>query len=90
MKTTVLIEYEETSEWQNGIEEKVRYRKLAHQNIDRSNVNDYEFQILKKPYFFGLVGKHRWETSVITNNVKIGYDYSCSQVKKKHGFANSK
>lgn len=38
--------------------------------------DDFQFEILKRPYFFGLIGYKKWEISIITNCYTTGLSFS--------------
>lgn len=38
---------------------------------------DYRFEIFKRPYLWGMIGKKRWEMSVQTNGFLEGISFSC-------------
>ena len=37
--------------------EKIRFRPFSYYDWDGEYVTDFEFQVFKRPYFFGLLGK---------------------------------
>jgi hypothetical protein len=62
-------------EWQyQG--EKIRFRSFSYYDWDGEYLTDYEFEIFKKPYFFGLLGKRRWLWAISTNSISMGLGFS--------------
>lgn len=37
---------------------------------------DFSFEVLKRPYFFGLIGRKKWDRSVQTNGFTEGLSFS--------------
>ena len=37
---------------------------------------DYCFEVFKRPFFWGLIGKKRWEESMQTNSYSMGLSFS--------------
>lgn len=55
----------------------IRYKIIIeHDPIFGGEYWDYRFEIFKRPYFFGLVGKKKWEMSVQTNGWQEGISFS--------------
>jgi len=44
----------------------IRWKKTAERT--------YEFQVFKRPYFFGKIGKKIWETIVVHDNLTLDID----------------
>jgi len=58
----------------------VRFRKVQYEDEISGVVQDYEFQVFKRPYFFGSLGKKRWSTSIISRSFRLGVNFSLSLV----------
>ncbi len=87
-KTTTLVGFPEDTlygEWKATSHPKVRYRTLTYNcPIDLyGRVTDYEFQVFKKPFWFGIVRPPHWEGVVIVNDYGIGLAFCKSIVDKK-------
>jgi hypothetical protein len=63
---------------------KVRFRKVKFTDYDGEVINEYEFQVFKRPYFWGTIGSKKWEDSIATNSYYMGLDFSCHLVKPKN------
>lgn len=46
--------------------------------------HDYRFEIYTRPYFWGRIGKKRWEMSVQTNDFGYGFSFSKFLIKSKN------
>lgn len=44
---------------------------------------DFSFEVFKRPYFFGLIGRKKWERSVQTNGFNEGLSFSKYLLKIK-------
>ena len=53
----------------------VRYKLVEYFDFGGNKVQEYHFEIFKRPYFFGLIGKKRWEWVVTTNEYKEGLSF---------------
>lgn len=69
------MDFEKKGKWINA-EEKIRARKVEYTDPEVGKCIEAEFQVFKRPYFFGLIGKKRWETSIITNDEQMGMSFS--------------
>ncbi len=82
MNTAVIT----SSEFKNiPNEPEIRYRMVTY--VDQTfgdECTDFEFQIFKKPYLWGLLGKKKWDMSIQTNSFSMGLSFS------KHLLGNNK
>lgn len=51
------MEYLKIGNW-NQKEENIRYREVQFYDWDGELCDEFEFNIFKRPYFFGLIGKN--------------------------------
>lgn len=58
------------------VNEKIRFHVIKYYNWDNFLHNTYEFEVYKKPYFFGSFGKKRWMLVKVTDNYLYGLSYS--------------
>ena len=54
----------------------IRNRRIIYTDFEGDFSEDIEFQVFKKPYFFGLLGKKKWQPSIVTNNYNRGLNFS--------------
>jgi hypothetical protein len=54
----------------------IRWREIIDANVDDGPDIKYEFSILRRPYFFNLIGKKKWENSIVTNDFNVGMSFS--------------
>lgn len=66
------MEYDEIGEWME-LGSKIRYRKVLYYDFVGEPCIDFEFEIYKRPYFWGLIGKKQWMWQITTNDSSVGY-----------------
>ena len=54
----------------------IRNRRVEYYDFDGDLVEDIEFQIFKRPYLWGLLGKKKWTWSITTNSYNVGLSFS--------------
>ena len=70
------MNYDKIGDWFNH-KENIRSRTVEYTDPQWGDkCLDYQFQIFKRPYFWGLIGKKKWIWSITTNDVKIGAGFS--------------
>jgi hypothetical protein len=69
------MEYEKTGNWQQH-GEKIRYREVQFYDWDGELCHEFEFNVFKRPYFFGLIGKKRWIWSITANDFGVGLGFT--------------
>lgn len=61
----------------------VRFKFVTDEDPIWGGITTYFFfEVLKRPYFFGLIGKKKWEFIVQTNGWKEGMSF-CSYILRK-------
>lgn len=60
---------------------RIRYSAFTYECPFDGWRTDLKFEIFKRPYLWGLLGRKRWETSIITNSFKIGHGFSASLLR---------
>lgn len=72
------------SEYKN-INENIRCRTCEYTCPEwGDDLMDYCFEVFKRPYFWGLIGKKRWEESMQTNSFEMGLSFSKYLLGEKH------
>ena len=62
---------------------RVRFKFIREDDpIFGGTTNDFFFEIFKRPYFFGLLGKKKWEFIVQTNGWMEGMSF-CNYILRK-------
>ena len=69
------MEYEKIGNWQHH-GEKIRYREVQYYDWDGELCQEFEFNVFKRPYFFGLIGNRRWIWSITSNSFDIGLGFT--------------
>jgi len=64
-------------EWKKGVDEKrIRFRTVEYVDPDfHDECLDYQFEVFKRPYFFGWVGDRKWIGVIQTNDIAMGYNF---------------
>jgi len=73
------MKYEKVGIWEYTLRKNIRYRKVMY-IWDGEEINDIEFQVFKRPYIWGLIGKKKWEWTITTNDLDIGIGFSLSLI----------
>lgn len=66
------------------INDTIRWRKVTY--IDPmfyDIVSDFQFEVLQKPYFFGLIGKKKWIEEIQSSSWQLAHDWVNHIVKKR-------
>lgn len=75
------MNYDRIGDWYSH-EEKIRSRTVEYKDPEWGDkCLDYEFQVFKRPYLWGLVGHKKWIWSITTNNTDMGFGFSKSLLK---------
>ncbi|MXN90169.1 hypothetical protein GR160_02935 [Flavobacterium sp. Sd200] len=61
-------------------EDSIMYSIVQINDPEIGWVEEYRFEIYQRPYFFGLLGKKRWEFVIQTNDFNLGYSFCKSQL----------
>ena len=70
------VRYDKVGNWIN-VTEKIRYREVGYYEFNGDWAEDMEFEVFKRPYFWGLIGKKKWIWSITTNSMETGL--GCSE-----------
>lgn len=55
---------------------RIRWKTVKYEDpIDGGEYTDYYFVIFRRPFFFGLMGKRKWEFAVQTNCFESGISF---------------
>lgn len=52
----------------------IRY-KIVEETEDGKIYYDFRFEVFKRPYFFGLLGKKRWEWTIQSSDFATGKSF---------------
>jgi len=74
------MKYDKVEKWVFTQEKKIRYRNVEYLDWDGIICYDIEFQIFKRPYFWGLIGHKKWLWSITTNDMQMGLEFSLSLI----------
>ncbi len=85
--TFVGYENAEYGEWKYLNSIMIRYREVTYDCPVDGRTTDFQFQIFKKPFFFGFLRKSRWEDTIKTNSFDLGIDFSYNYLGDKHNQA---
>ncbi len=69
------------TQWQYCSDARIRCKKVTYKDEIDGEVTDWCFEIFKRPFFWGLIGKKRWEMSMQTNSFRMGHDFSAHLLK---------
>ena len=51
-------------------------KTIRYKEIKQIEESQYLFEIYKRPFLFGLIGKKRWVLALATTDFDLGYIYS--------------
>jgi len=72
----------EYTEYKN-IKDNIRVREVTYDCPDWGDeITDYCFEVFKRPYFWGLIGKKKWEDVIQTNSFSMGLSFSESLINR--------
>lgn len=58
------------------VEDQVRVRQVTYTCPQWGDeITDYCFEVFKRPYFWGTIGKKRWEEIIQTNSFSMGLSF---------------
>lgn len=88
MEKTLILDYDfkaaEDGWFYSPTQQQVRFRFVTDEDpIFGGVTTDFHFEIFKRPYFFGLIGKKKWDFIVQTNGWKEGMSF-CSYILRKY------
>jgi hypothetical protein len=66
---------EQQKSWEDTDNSKIRACFIPSFDYGWCKGSSFEFQIFKRPYFWGFIGKKRWITILNSHYYDIGYDF---------------
>jgi len=56
--------------------EKIRYIVVECECPIFGGITDeYRFEVFKRPYFFGLLGRKKWDFAIMSENFNLGFSF---------------